>query len=173
MAETRKRWDPGRRAEAYSELEHPADLFLEIYGRDLPELFENGLFAFYDQVAQIEGFGARRELTLSVRESRLDEALRSLLSEALYCYDTEGFVAAGGEVRVEGRPSAEADRTGEAGTGPAGPAIEEWSLLARLWGDNADRERHTLLHEVKAVTYHRLAVSETGDGWKATVLLDI
>ena len=178
MAEPRKRWDPGRRAQAYSELEHPSDLFLEIHGRDLPQLFENSLFAFYDQVAQIEGFGARRELTLCVREPGLDEALRSLLSEALYRYDTEGFVAAGGEVAVEKHPHAGAARpgearTGEARTGPAGPAAEEWSLLARLWGDNADRERHTLLREVKAVTYHQLAVSESGDGWKATVLLDI
>lgn len=173
MTETRRRWNPGRRADAYSELEHPADLFLEIHGRDLPELFENGLFAVYDQIAQIEGFGARHELTLSVREPGLDEALRSLLSEALYRYDTEGFVAVGGEVSVERRPSVEAGRTGEGGTGPAGPAIEEWSVRARLWGDNADRERHTLFHEVKAVTYHRLAVSETGRGWKATVLLDI
>jgi SHS2 domain-containing protein len=173
MVETRKRWEPERRARAYSELEHPSDLFLEIHGRDLRELFENGLFAFYDQVAQIEGFGTRRELTLSVREPGLDEALRSLLSEALYCYDTEGFVAAGGEVNVERRPATEAAMTGEAGTGPAGPAAEEWSLQARLWGDNADRERHTLLREVKAVTYHLLTVIESGEGWKATVLLDI
>ena len=178
MAEPRKRWDPGRRAHAYSELEHPSDLFLEIHGRDLQELVENSLFAFYDQVAQIEGFGTRRELTLSVREPGLDEALRSLLSEALYRYDTEGFVAAGGEVTVEGSPHGEAARPGEAGTdeartGTAGPAAQEWSLLARLWGDNADREHHTLLREVKAITYHRLAVSRSGDGWKATVLLDI
>ena len=66
-----------RRAAAYAELEHPSDLFLEIHGRDLPDLFENALFAFYDQIARIEGFEARRELTLSVREPGLDEALRS------------------------------------------------------------------------------------------------
>ncbi len=155
MAEPLERWDPLRRAEAYSELEHPSDLFLEIHGRDLPELFENGLFAFYDQVAQIEEVAARRELTLRVREPGLDEALRSLLAEALYRFDTEGFVAAGGEVTVERLPPA------------------RWCLLARLWGDNADRERHTLLREVKAVTYHCLTVGESGGGWKATVLLDI
>ncbi len=173
MTETRRRWDRGRQAEAYSELEHPSDLFLEIHGRELPELLENSLFAFYDQIAQIEGFGTRRELTLRVREPALDEALRSLLSEALYFFDTEGFVAAGGEVSVERCPHAEAARMGEAGTGLAGPAGEGWSLLARLWGDNADKERHTLLREIKAVTYHRLAVSENAGGWTATVLLDI
>jgi protein archease len=178
MAEPRKRWGTERRAQAYTELEHPSDLFLEIRGRSLPELVENSLFAFYDQVAQLEGFGTRRELTLSVRGPGLDEALRSILSEALYRYDTEGFVATGGEVTVEGRPHDEATRpgearTGEVGTDTASAAAVEWSLLARLWGENADRERHILFHEVKAVTYHRLAVTKSRDGWKATVLLDI
>jgi SHS2 domain-containing protein len=162
VTETRKRWDAERRAAAYTELEHPSDLFLEIYGRDLPELFENALFAFYDQVAHIAGFEARRELTLSVREPGLDEALRALLSEALYRFDTEGFVAVGGEVIVEG-PEA----------GPPGAMPGDWRLLARLWGDNADRERHELLHEIKAATYHRLGVTAVDGGWKATVLFDV
>ncbi len=30
-----------------------------------------------------------------------------------------------------------------------------------------------LVHEVKAVTYHRLEVLQSDGGWKATVLLDI
>jgi protein archease len=184
MTETRKRWDPGRRADAYSELEHPSDLFLEIHGRDLPELFENALFAFYDQIAQTDGLAARRELILRVREPGLDEALRSLLSEALYRVDTEGFVAVGGKVAVEGGPKAPADdgrdEAGPAGTAPGeGADLEgaqasgDWRLLARLWGDKADREHHTLLREVKAVTYHRLEVRESNSRWQATVLLDI
>jgi SHS2 domain-containing protein len=167
MAETRERWDADRRAHAYVELEHPSDLFLEIHGHDLPELFENALLAFYDQVAETEGFEARRELTLSVGEPGLDEALRSLLAEALYHFDTQGFVATGGRVTVEESPE-------PASAGPAGRDAKhnEWRLSARLWGDNADRECHVLLHEIKAVTYHRLTVSESDEGWEATVLLD-
>ncbi len=102
MADTRKRWDPGQRADAYIELEHPSDLFLEIRGRDLPGLMENALLAFYDQIAQLDGFEPRRELTLSVSETTLDEALRALLAEALYRFDTGGFVAVGGRVTVDG-----------------------------------------------------------------------
>ena len=62
----------------YEELDHPADLFLEITGQDLPTLFENALFALYDQVAELEGFesgprgghhrtGAHRRATRSAR----------------------------------------------------------------------------------------------------------
>jgi SHS2 domain-containing protein len=155
-----ERWDLRRRADAYTELEHPSDLFVEVRGRDLPGLLQNALFAFYDQVAQLEDLEARRELTLSVREPGLDEALRALLSEALYHFDTEGFVAVGGQVEVRTAPGAE---TG-AGAG--------WYVLARLRGQTAVR-RGLLLREIKAVTYHRLQVLHDEGGWRATVLLDV
>jgi SHS2 domain-containing protein len=153
----RGRWSPERRADAYVELEHPSDLFLEIHGQDPGELAENALFAFYDQIAEIQGFDTLLEQTIETSGAGLDDALRSLLSEALYLFDTEGFVAAGGKVDA---------RMPE---GPDGG----WSLSAHLWGDKAGRERHALLHEVKAVTYHRLSVTRSGGGWRATVLLDI
>jgi SHS2 domain-containing protein len=158
MTASYERWEAARRAEAYTELEHPSDLFLEIRGCDVPTLVENALFALYDHIADIESFEPRRAQTLEAGGAGLDDALRTLLSEALYRFDTEGFVAADGEVTVsEGAPES------------GGP----WRLSARLWGDNADRGRHTLLHEVKAVTYHRLSVSRADGGWRATILLDL
>jgi SHS2 domain-containing protein len=155
-----ERWDLRERADAYTELEHPSDLFVEVRGRDLPGLLQNALFAFYDQVAQLEELEARHEVTLSVREPGLDEALRALLSEALYRFDTEGFVAVGGRVEAQTVPDAE--------TG----AGADWHLLARLWGQTGVR-RDLLLREIKAVTYHRLQVLHDEGGWRATVLLDV
>jgi SHS2 domain-containing protein len=155
MADGYEGWVAARRAGAYTELEHPSDLFLEVRGHDAAALVENALFAFYDQIADIQGFEPRRPLTLEAGGATLDEALRALLTEALYRFDTEGFVAADGEAGVAGEP--------------AGP----WQLTAQLWGERADRGRHTLCREVKAVTYHRLSVSHTDDGWRATILLDL
>jgi SHS2 domain-containing protein len=168
-----KRWSIERRAEAYSELEHPSDLFLEIRGANLSELFEHALFAFYDQIAETAGFEARREVELGAHAAELDEALRALLSEALFHFETEGFVAVQGGVAIAA-PQTAAGTPQPAPAAPrAVPPGDHWRLSAHLWGENADRKRHTLLHEVKAVTYHRLGVSRTGQGWKATVLLDL
>lgn len=153
----RRRWSVERRTDAYAELEHPSDLFLEIFGRDPGDLAGNALFAFYDQIAELEEFDARREVTFEVTGPALDVTLRSLLAEALFLVDTEGFVATGGEVDA---------RT------PSGPD-GAWCLSARLWGEDARRERHTLLHEVKAVTYHRLEAGLVAGSWKARVLLDL
>ena len=156
MVEEPRHWDPDSRDEVYSDLDHPADVFVEIWGEDLPELFENALFALYDQVAELQGFGTGREETITVMGPGAADALRSLLSEALYLFETEGFVAARAEVDVQT-------------TSP-----DQVQVTARLDGETLDRERHTLLSEVKAVTYHQLAVERVPEGgWRASVLFDV
>ena len=171
MTDRLERRDDERRAAAYTELEHPTDLFVEIHGRDARELLENALFAFYDQISELSGFEARRELTLEAGGAELDIALRALLSEALFYFDTEGFVAVTEEVTVEGG-AAEAESCAETAL-PVMCANPGWRVSARLVGENADRSRHILLHEVKAITYHRLAIEQTAEGLTATVLLDL
>ena len=42
---------------------------------------------------------------------------------------------------------------------------------ARAW--TLDETHDRLLHEVKAVTYHRLRVEQTEQGWLAELILDI
>jgi SHS2 domain-containing protein len=158
MVKAPRNWAERDRAKVYAELDHPADLFLEITGNNLPTLLENALFALYDQVAVLAGFEARRELTITVREAAPADALRALLAEALFRFETEGFVAVGAEVDVD----------------EGGGAQKDLQVTARLWGENADKRRHTLSTEVKAVTYHRLEVTQRPGGeWRATVLFDV
>ncbi len=156
MAEEPSRWRSGAQPGVYAELDHPADVFLEIWGRDLPALFENALFALYDQMAELEGFETGLKKTITARAAGPAEALRALLSEALYRFETKGFVATRADLSV---------RT------LAGGDVE---AIAELHGENIDKSRHTLLTEVKAVTYHQLSVEVVPDeGWRATVLLDV
>ncbi len=149
------RWSPADRDGAYTELDHPADVLLEIWGKNLPGLFDNALFALYDQLAELEGFEAERKEIMAVNAPTPAEALRSLLSEALYRFATKGFVATRAEIDVKTTPT---------------DGIE---VTAELHGETVDRQRHTLLTEVKAVTYHKLSVEPQPDGsWRATVLFD-
>ncbi len=196
---TRPTRAPRRREGVYRELDHPADLLLEITGPDLATLFENALFAFYDQVAELGGFGADREVVIAVSETSPPDLLRALLTEALYRFETEGFVAVDAQVTIESMALPESaaqqaaevdsDRRGmepEPGAMESGPVAMESgpgdiAAMARgvkaeahLWGENATRDRHILATEIKAVTYHRLAVERTPDGaYRATVLFDV
>jgi SHS2 domain-containing protein len=151
-------------------LEHPADLLLEIEGSDLAGLLENALFAFYDQVAELDGFAAERELSIALEEASPIDALRALLTEALYRLETEGFVAVGAEVKLDtGSSPQDPQRQAD----DAGPDHDYTKVLARLWGEHAVEGRH-LTTEIKAVTYHRLSLQRSSDGsYRATVLFDV
>jgi SHS2 domain-containing protein len=169
-------WTNREMSGAYRELEHPADIFLEIRARDLPELFENALYAFYDHAVELSGISARRELLLEVWAPSNAEALRELLAEALFHLETQGFIGAAAAVEVD--QAAPPDRRISTRRGEAAEAGRPLSLgtrvKARLIGEKADDTNRTFLAEIKAVTYHRLEATRADDGaWKATVLLDV
>lgn len=161
---------------AYVELEHPADLFLEIRAPDLPALFGNALYALYDHVVELTAVTPRQEMLLDVWAPSAAEALRRLLAEALYHFDAEDFVGAAAGIEVD--PAAPPDRGKPGDSGDTAVAADTAAVgmrvKARVFGEKADKSRHTFLSEVKAVTYHRLQVWH-GDvgGWRATVLFDL
>lgn len=140
------------------ELEHPADLWLEIRADDLPRLFENALYALYAQIVDLRTVRPDKPVVLRASGDAVESALRQLLAEALFLFETEGFLAAGGQIDVVKTPN-----------GSPGLNVE-----ARLQGEDVDRARHDLLTEIKAVTYHQLKAEQMPDDtWRATVLLDV
>lgn len=155
---------------AYVELEHPADVWLQVRAPGLPGLLENALYAFYSQIVDLRDVVPERAVTLISSGDSPDEVLRALLAEALFRFETEGFLAAGARVEID-ESAADGARGADAAAERRAPRLR---AAARVWGESADRGRHSLLAEVKAVTYHRLSVEQTADGgWRATVLLDV
>lgn len=158
--EAHRRWTPTDRAAAYRVLDHPADLWLELFAADLPRLFDQGLVALYDNLVALPDVRETESRTVAAAGDSVADALRALLAEALFLFDTQGFLAAGATVTVEG-----------------GASVEEGvptAVRAELYGEPLDRDRHELLAEVKAVTFHRLQAEALPDGgWRATVLLDV
>jgi SHS2 domain-containing protein len=116
--------------------------------------------ALYDNLVALADVCETESRTVAAEGDTVADALRALLAEALFLFDTEGFLAAGATVTVQGGASVEE-------TGPT-------AVLAELYGEPLDRNRHELLAEVKAVTFHRLQAEALPDGsWRATVLLDV
>lgn len=136
----------------YVELEHTADVFLEVTGEDLPGLLEHGLYAFYDTLADLGPVERNETRVLEARGAEPADLLRALLTEALFEFDVSGFLAAAAEVTLE---------------------EPDWAR-AVLWGEPLDRSRHEVRLEVKAVTYHQLSAERGPDGrWLARVILDV
>ena len=51
--------------------------------------------------------------------------------------------------------------------------LSDNAVFARVSADCYQPERHEIRHEIKAVTYHQIEVSRTGDGWQAMVVFDV
>ena len=52
-------------------------------------------------------------------------------------------------------------------------SIDATGLHATAHGEPYDPARHSLAHEIKAITQHELSVVEKAGGWEATLIVDI
>lgn len=136
----------------YQTFEHTADLGLRVEADSLSELFveaARGLMSLLvDHPERIEPRETRR---IEVASDELDFLLFDWLNELLYRFDTEGWLGATFEV-----------------------SVKDLTLSAVVRGETLDRDRHQPGHEVKAITYHDLAVIESPTGeWSVEVIVDI
>lgn len=135
----------------FETFDHTADLGLRITAADEESLFVEAARALYSiLVENADSLRAEQTVDLTIAGSDLDYLLFDWLSELLYRYEREKFLAS--EISVQ--------RT-------AG------GIAAQLKGEPADPSRHTLFREVKAITYHQLHVTRTATGWEAEVIVDI
>ena len=135
----------------YEVLEHTADVGLRIYGRTLAELFANAGLGLMSLAMEPQPIRLEDRLSLAVSAADVEQLLVNWLSEILYHMDAEGWVF--GDFIIQ-----RCDRTFIAGEG---------------LGERRELDLRTRAVAVKAVTYHQLSVSETPDGWQATVYFDI
>jgi SHS2 domain-containing protein len=129
-------------------LEHEADIGLESYGKDQPELFKNAACALFSLIIDPETVEARISRHIAINND--DELLVVFLNELLYLWDTEEFIPRTVSVVLDGG-----------------------RLEADMAGETFDAGRHSIYKEVKAVTYHKFSIQQEGKHLKATFFLDI
>lgn len=135
----------------YETFEHTADLGLRIRAPDLDTLFAEAAAALFSTIVDDLG-SVRHERTLELQLPADDREylLFDWLNQLLYQWDTEHLLFS--------------------------KFATHWTdegLQATAWGEPLDRARHSLGHEVKAITYHELKVEQVDNGWLAEVIVDI
>jgi SHS2 domain-containing protein len=142
----------------YKLLDHTADLGIEITGRTKRELFANAAFALFDILIQDtdnKGKAGRktgeRVKIRTVSGADVEDLLINFLRELLYLFNGMGFVVNQGMI--------------------ADCSMKR--LVVKLTVEPYDPKRHLIKTELKAVTYHGLAVEKTKKGWKARVIFDV
>lgn len=134
----------------YDWLEHTADIMVRIRGRDEGDLYASAALTLTDIMVEYPADEATEPVRLTVRGSSPEARLVELLRELIFRFDVDGVLW----VKASGRLDGE-------------------SLLLRGRGVTFDPRRHTGLREVKAVTYHELAVRREEGEWTADVVFDV
>jgi SHS2 domain-containing protein len=134
----------------YRQLEHTADIQVEIYGKDLAELLANAAFCVFDLMVDIARVEQSEQVPVSLRSTGEDELLMDWLRELLFLFSNKGFVAARAEI----------------------VSVAPKRLEAVLYGERYDLEKHGLKLELKTPTYHQFRLEKTDAGRRATVLFD-
>ena len=137
----------------YEYFDHTADVGIRVQAGDLETLFGDAGIALFglivDDPAQIRTV---RDCNINVAGT-IDEAdylLFDWLNELLRLFEETQLVFRRFDV-----------------------TLSAGGISAVGYGEPLEPERHGLGNEVKAVTYHRLRVEQTPDGWEAEVILDI
>lgn len=140
-----------RRPAKYRQLPHTADLAWRIWGGNLPELFENAAGALVATMTDRRYIRRLEKREIAVESPDREALLVDWLNHLLYLFDVAGFL--GREFHVT--------------------ALTDQRLQATAWGEAFDPERHPGKTAIKAATYHHLEIVPRGNGWQATVILDL
>ncbi len=135
------------RVNSFEEIEHTADWAYRVRGENLGELFIQAALGLYALVEM--------QLTPASQTTRLiqltgidrESLLVAWLNELLYFHESEGLGFEGLEIQH----------------------LDETSIKAKLTGAPTQH----WLKDIKAVTYHNLAISQTESGWEVTLVLDV
>jgi SHS2 domain-containing protein len=138
---------PGQPADGFEFLDHPGDLKLRAWGRDLEELFANAArgmmtFLFGSSIATAQPY---RTETIEIEARDREALLVDWLSELLYRATSEYQAFMG--LRMH--------------------ELTETKLKATVAAVAAEA-----VEDIKAVTHHELSIRGGEGGWEATIVFD-
>ncbi|HVT15452.1 MAG TPA: archease [Thermoanaerobaculia bacterium] len=142
----------------YRELEHTADIAVEIIAATREELFAEALGAFTDIISERGKVEERLARDFALAGPHLDLLLVDWLDELVYAFEVEELLFRRADVRLTEL------------TGGGGGRL---AFAARAWGETLDPRRHPIKVLIKGVTYHALDITETAAGLRAQVIFDI
>jgi SHS2 domain-containing protein len=136
---------------SYREIEHTADIGIEVEADSAAKLFAAAAEAFYGLLADPSGIQPKKEILVSAGGDGWENLLQAWLSELLAEFNLAGFVGKSCEIT----------------------RIEAVRVDGKVKGEKLDLRRHRFHTEIKGVTYHGLKVWQDGDKWRARVIFDV
>ena len=142
-AESRKR--------SSREFDHTGDLGIEVEGESLAAVFEEAALGMFGLLTDLSTVNDLNEYHVSVNGADVVELLLNWLSELNFMHLTERVLFCRFNVKI----------------------LDDGRLGGSAGGEPIDPIRHKIYTEIKAVTYHEMAVEKRNDRWHARIIFDI
>jgi len=130
----------------FTEIEHTADWALKVWAPNLPLLFAQAAKGMYWLMEIRLAEGPRLEKSIAIAGADNESLLVAFLSELLYMSESTGIGFDAFQVTIEGD-----------------------QLQATTLGAPIAMQKK----EIKAVTYHNLAIRQDGDRYTVTIVFDV
>ena len=136
---------------SYQIIDHTADLGIIVEGTDEKNLFIRAAQAMADLM--VKGDISKKTVIkdVSLQGEDFPDLMVRWLGEILYLFNGENLIVNSVEIK----------------------SINPIQLESKLYLTNFDPEKHEVLREIKAVTYHQILVDNINDGWQARIIFDI
>ncbi|MDX2437686.1 MAG: archease [Acidobacteriota bacterium] len=132
--------------QGHREVEHTADLKLEVWGPDMAAVLEEAARGMYELMAVEVSEDSRRHHQMEVQADDREQLMVSFLEELLYLADSEELAFDGFLLKVD-----------------------DTQLVAHLEGGFMI----TRSRDIKAVTFHSLRIGKSGSGLRTHVVFDV
>lgn len=136
---------------SFHEIEHTADLGIEVTATDMPSLFSAAAQALYALIADPDTIEMREEVRVFAGGDGPEELLHAWLCELLAQFNLSGFIGKSCDVTQ---------------------ATDE-RVDGIIKGERLDLTRHSFHTEIKGVTYHGFKVWQEDGSWRARVIFDV
>ncbi|MBF0475254.1 MAG: archease [Deltaproteobacteria bacterium] len=132
-------------------IDHTADIGIEVWGAGYPELFEHAAAALTQLLTDPETINELETRELEVTGYDPEDLLINWLRQILYLFQGEGFLTAVSRVTH----------------------LTDTTLSAGLVGERWDSDRHPLVNDIKAVTYHGVQITRRQGNYFTRIIFDV
>ena len=122
----------------YEYFEATADIGLRAYGNDMNEGFENAGLAIFNIISDTSLIIPERKIEFEVASEDDVSLLYDFLEELLFYHETEFMLFSRFDVEID----------------------DGFHLKAVIYGEEIDWDRHERKTEIKAITFHKMAVKK-------------
>lgn len=137
-------------------IEHTADVGIVAYGGSLEEVFANAAYGMFSIITNVNMISQKKSSgKIRLERSSVEELLVAWLNELLYYVNEKKTLFSKFDIR-----------------------IEEDILKAKAYGEKLNASKHMIKREIKAATYHQLALkrmvlADNSIRWQAEVIFDV